>query len=177
MVNPIVYFDIAISGAPVGRITMELYADVVPRTVENFRSLCTGERGVGRCGRHLDYRGSIFHRIIPGFMCQGGDFTMGDGTGGESIYGRQFPDEHFEGAAGKHTGLGCLSMANSGPNSNGSQFFICFAHTPWLNGKHVVFGRVVPGVSFDVLRHISNAGSQDGTPSRYVRIVDSGELY
>lgn len=176
MVNPVVFFDIAVGGTPVGRITMELYADTVPRTVENFRALCTGERGIGNSGLHLDYRGSVFHRIIPGFMCQGGDFTMGDGTGGESVYGRMFPDEHFEGRAGTHTGLGCLSMANAGPNTNGSQFFICLAHTPWLDGKHVVFGRVVPGVSFDVLRHMSNAGSQSGVTMKEVRIIDSGQL-
>lgn len=175
--NPVVYFEIAIGGASVGTITMELYADTVPYTAENFRALCTGEKGASqRSGVPLDYRGSIFHRIIPGFMCQGGDFTQGDGTGGEAIYGKVFSDEHFNGKAGRHTGLGCLSMANAGPNTNGSQFFLCLDETPWLDGKHVVFGRVVPGHSFDVLRSMAAVGSQNGETSRQVRIIDSGEI-
>jgi peptidylprolyl isomerase len=140
--NPKVYFDVTIGGRYVGRIVMVLYADTVPKTAENFRALCTGERGSASTGQPLHYRGCTFHRVIKGFMIQGGDFTRGDGTGGESIYGEKFADENFK---VKHTEAGLLSMANAGPGTNGSQFFITAGPTPHLDGKHVVFGKVVSG--------------------------------
>ena len=175
MPNPVVFFDITIGGAAAGRIEMELYADTVPKTAENFRALCTGEKGVGRSGKPLHYKGSAFHRVIQGFMCQGGDFTRGNGTGGESIYGEKFADESFAGKAGRHTGLGCLSMANAGPNTNGSQFFLCVAPTDWLDGKHVVFGTALPQ-SFAVLKAIEAVGSRSGATSQPVVVVDCGQL-
>ncbi|KAJ3692784.1 hypothetical protein LUZ60_011879 [Juncus effusus] len=171
MPNPQVFFDMTIGGAPAGRITMELYADCVPRTAENFRALCTGEKGAGRSGKPLHYKGSKFHRVIPDFMCQGGDFTRGNGTGGESIYGEKFADENF---IKKHTGPGVLSMANAGPGTNGSQFFLCTVPTPWLDGKHVVFGRVVNGM--DVVKAIEKVGSSSGTTKKEVMIADCGQL-
>nr|CCC91984.1 putative cyclophilin type peptidyl-prolyl cis-trans isomerase [Trypanosoma congolense IL3000] len=172
--NPKVFFDISVNGKDSGRIVMELYADTVPKTAENFRALCTGEKGRGKSGKLLHYKGSVFHRVIPGFMIQGGDITRGNGTGGESIYGTTFRDESFSGKAGKHTGIGCLSMANAGPNTNGSQFFICTANTPWLDGKHVVFGRVVEG--FNVVKSVERLGSESGKTRGRITIADCGEV-
>ena len=158
-----VFFDMAADGAPIGKIIMELRSDVVPKTSENFRALCTGEKGFG-------FQGSAFHRVIPGFMCQGGDFTAGNGTGGKSIYGNKFEDENF---TLKHTGAGILSMANAGPNTNGSQFFLCTAMTQWLDGKHVVFGQVTDGL--DVVKKIESYGSQSGKTSKKIVIIASGQ--
>jgi len=171
MSRPKVFFDIAIGGKAAGRIVMELYSDIVPKTVENFRALCTGEKGTGKSGKPLHYKNSKFHRIIPNFMLQGGDFTRGDGTGGESIYGEKFADENFK---EKHTGPGILSMANAGANTNGSQFFICTVKTEWLDNKHVVFGRVTEGL--DLVKTIESKGSQSGKPSVEVKIADCGQL-
>lgn len=150
---------------------MELFSDITPKTAENFRALCTGEKGIGFSGKPLHYKGSMFHRIIPGFMCQGGDFTRGNGTGGESIYGAKFGDENFE---LKHTEPGILSMANAGPNTNGSQFFICTENTSWLDGKHVVFGKVVDG--YGVVKAMEKVGSQSGKTSEPVVIQDCGQM-
>ncbi|HFA50995.1 MAG TPA: peptidylprolyl isomerase [Bacteroidetes bacterium] len=172
--NPKVFFDINIGGEAAGRIVFELFADEVPKTAENFRALCTGEKGTGASGKPLHYKGSAFHRVITQFMCQGGDFTRGNGTGGESIYGMKFADESFEGKAGQHPGPGVLSMANAGPGTNGSQFFICTIETPWLNGKHVVFGQVVEG--YDVVKKMEAVGSPSGATYQPVEIADSGEL-
>ena len=169
--NPRVYFDITIGDKAAGRIVFELFADSVPKTAENFRALCTGEKGQGKSGKPLHYKGSAFHRIIKQFMCQGGDFTRGNGTGGESIYGMKFEDENFN---KRHTEPGLLSMANAGPNTNGSQFFITTVVTSWLDGKHVVFGKVVEGM--DVVEAMEAIGSSSGSTSAEVVIADCGEL-
>jgi peptidyl-prolyl isomerase D len=170
--HSIVYFDISADDAAQGRVVFELFDDVVPKTAENFRALCTGEKGVGSMGKPLHYKGSGFHRVIKDFMCQGGDFTAGNGTGGESIYGEKFEDENFKLT---HDKPFLLSMANAGPNTNGSQFFITTVPTPHLNGKHVVFGKVIEGKS--IVRRLERCekGPNDKPKQDWV-IVDCGQL-
>lgn len=168
-----VYFDIEIGGIPSGRIVMKLFYDTTPITAANFRSLCTGETEIGKTsGKALHFKGSTFHRVIPGVMCHGGDFSLKDGSGGESIHGDDiFLSESF---VNKHTGPGILSMVNTANGANGSQFYICTAKTDWLDGKHVVFGQVVQGM--DVVKAIENVGSADGMTTKSVKISDCGEI-
>ncbi|GMH69896.1 hypothetical protein TrRE_jg1148 [Triparma retinervis] len=166
-----VFFDVEAMDGSKGRIIMGLFGDTVPKTVENFRALCTGELGNGKSGKPLHYKNSIFHRVIPQFMLQGGDFTHGTGTGGESIYGAKFKDENFK---IKHNAPLYLSMANAGPDTNGSQFFITTVKTAWLDGRHVVFGKVIAGE--DTVKMIEGKGSSSGKTSMKITIVDSGEI-
>lgn len=168
---PKVFLDVTIGGSDAGRIVIALRSDICPRTCENFRCLCTGEKGVGRFGKKLWYKGCKFHRIIPKFMIQGGDFVNGDGHGGESIYGQFFDDENF---TLKHSKPGVLSMANSGPNKNRSQFFITTVVLPHLDGKHVVFGEVTEGM--DVVKAIEEQGTKEGKPLKEVIIKNCGEI-
>jgi len=167
-----VYFDVKIGNKDAGRIVMGLFGEDVPKTVANFYHLCVGDKGTTKDGKHkLHYEGSSFHRVIPNFMIQGGDFTMHNGMGGASIYGEKFADENFK---LKHMGAGYLSMANAGPNTNGSQFFITTVKTSWLDGRHVVFGKVIEGM--DIVTKIEALGSQSGKPSKKITIAKSGSL-
>ena len=170
--NPVVFFDLSIGGQSTGRIKMELFADVAPKCAENFRQFCTGE--FMKNGIPIGYKGCSFHRVIRGFMIQGGDFINGDGTGKMSIYGHSFADEEF---ALNHSGPGLLSMANSGPNSNGCQFFFTCAKTDWLDGKHVVFGKILDEESMFVIRKVENLSTTQGEkPTLPVVIDQCGEL-
>ena len=169
--NPVVFMDIQIGDQQPKRIEFELFKNIVPKTAENFRALCTGEKGIGKCGQPLHYKGSIFHRLIKDFMIQGGDFERADGTGGESIYGAKFDDENFK---AKHLRRGFLSMANSGKNTNGSQFFISFKKTDWLDNAHVVFGCIKSGLEY--LKELEEVNTEAEKPNPSLRIVDCGEV-
>lgn len=169
--NPRVFLDIAVNGANIGKVVIELRSDVVPLTAANFLQLCTGTSEKKLAGKALSYKGSPFHRVIPKFMCQGGDFTNGNGTGGWSIYGNKFNDENF---TLKHDIPGLLSMANAGPNTNGSQFFITTVPCPWLDGKHTVFGKVVEGM--DVVKKMESLGTPNGSTRGRIIIEDCGEV-
>ncbi|BFU23465.1 peptidyl-prolyl cis-trans isomerase, putative [Entamoeba histolytica HM-1:IMSS-B] len=166
-----VFLDIRIGYEKVGRIVIGLYGEIVPKTVENFRALCTGEKGIGKYGMPLHYKGTKFHRVIPGFIIQGGDIVSANGLGGESIYGDMFDDENF---VLNHTKKGLVSMANYGENTNNSQFFIEMIPTYWLDGRHVVFGEVIEGM--DVCEKVMNQGNRSGETTKPVIIEDSGEL-
>ncbi|KAG8346751.1 putative Cyclophilin type peptidyl prolyl cis trans isomerase [Trypanosoma vivax] len=182
--NSVVYFDTATQEGsswfgspkttPIGRIEMELFDDTVPITARNFRELCRGYTKPTPEGKPLHFKGSVFHRIIPEFMIQGGDITKSNGTGGCSIYGVRFKDESFAGKAGTHRGPGILSMANAGRNTNGSQFFICTVSCPWLDGKHVVFGQVLRG--YEHVKTIEGYGTPHGKPTKSVIVADCGVL-
>ena len=170
--NPVVFFDISIAGVASGRIKMELFTDVVPKTAENFRQFCTGE--YRRNNLQIGYKGCSFHRVIKDFMIQGGDFLNGDGTGKLSIYGDHFVDVNFN---IKHRGPGLLSLANSGPNSNGCQFFLTCSKTDWLDGKHVVFGKVLDEESLLLVHKIENIPTGNGNkPKLPIVIEECGEL-
>ncbi|XP_068398491.1 peptidyl-prolyl cis-trans isomerase D isoform X2 [Eschrichtius robustus] len=170
--NPRVFLDVDVGGERVGRIVLELFADIVPKTAENFRALCTGEKGIGpTTGKPLHFKGCPFHRIMKRFMIQGGDFSNQNGTGGESIYGGKFEDENFH---YKHDKEGLLSMANAGRNTNGSQFFITMAPTPHLDGKHVVFGQVIKGMG--VARILENVEVKGEKPAKLCVTAECGEL-
>ena len=171
MTNPRVWLDISIDDQQAGRIVIELFADQVPITAENFRMLCTGEKGVGRSGAKLHYKGCKFHRIIPHFIVQSGDFIANDGSQNESIYGARFDDENF---SVKHDQPGIVSMANSGRNTNGGQFFITLVNAPWLDGRHVAFGKVIEGM--DIVELIQAAGTSNGIPKQNIIISDCGEI-
>jgi peptidylprolyl isomerase len=169
--NPRVFLEIAIEAKIIGKLIIELYTNKVPRTAENFRMLCTGEKGVGRSGANLHYKDCKFHKVITGFLIQGGDFIANDGTQNESVYGPRFEDENF---SVPHDRRGILSMANSGRNTNGGQFFITFDATPWLDGKNVAFGQVVEGL--ELLQEIEAIGTKSGTPTKTAKIQSSGEI-
>ncbi|KAK2656310.1 hypothetical protein Ddye_009362 [Dipteronia dyeriana] len=171
MENPKVFFDLSIDGHPTGRLVIVLFTNSTPITTENFWALYTGEKGIGKIGKPLHYKGTPFHRVMPGFMFQGEDFVNGNGTGGEFIYGASFADENF---VNQHTSPGILTMANTGPRMNGSQFFICTSKVEWLDGKHVIFGHVVEG--FNVLKAVEKVGSRSGKTTKTVMVTDCGQL-
>ncbi|KAK2641956.1 hypothetical protein Ddye_023719 [Dipteronia dyeriana] len=171
MENPKVFFDLSIDGHPMGRLVIVLFVDSTPITAENFRALYTGEKGIGKIGKPLHYKGTPFHRVVSGFMFQGGYFVNKNGTGGESIYGASFTDENF---VNQHTGPEILSMANTGPGMNGSQFFICTLKVGWLDGKHVVFGQIVEG--FNVMTAVEKVGSRSGKTTKTVVVADCCQL-